>query len=664
MYHKIKKNAKNWIIPILCLSVVIFLYRNFFLPLPMSSGDWLYLYPEAIKQSVPLFSWDPYLNGGMGNSVLDRLWLDVYARFVLEAANIIPWHFFEKLFWFIPYISLTFLSAFMLAKKVGIASPWISGLIYSTNSYILLAISGGQLGIMAAYSILPFVVLQLLNLIETQSLKRLLLFSLPLAFLIMLDLRVGYIFLVIQAVVSMVILFLSKNLFLKLLPFFLSSIVIVLLIHSYWIFPIIFTGNNPVDNLSDAHTSIDAVNFFSFAKFENAISLLHPYWPENIFGKTEFLRPEFLLVPILALMGLIGIKRENKKKRSTLLTFALLAIIGVFLAKGSNEPFGIVYQFIFQLFPGFVMFRDPSKWYILVALSYSILIPYSLYNISQKINFKKLQITFTVVALIFLGVWCFLIRESLFGNVKGTFASAGIPIEYQKLYEYIKNDKSFYRTFWIPGAPTYGYTSINNPAIHANYFYNIFSPIEIAEKLNSAEAENLLRESSVRYVIIPEDSDGKLFLTDREYDESVYLETLEKLEEIGFLNEVKRFGKIVVFELENPKDHFWSSSQTLRIDYKYINPTEYKVDLEDVEVGNILVFAEKFDKNWVAINDELFIESTKTNSNLNSFTLPKSGSYDLTIFYNPQKYVNIGLIISLSVLTIIIGLLVYFKFKK
>ena len=32
----------------------------------------------------------------------------------------------------------------------------------------------------------------------------------------------------------------------------------------------------------------------------HALSLLHPNWPENLFGKVYFLQPEFLILPILA----------------------------------------------------------------------------------------------------------------------------------------------------------------------------------------------------------------------------------------------------------------------------------------------------------------------------------------------------------------------------
>ncbi len=73
-------------------------------------------------------------------------------------------------------------------------------------------------------------------------------------------------------------------------------------------------------------TSVAAVQFFSFAKLDNAIALLHPNWPENIFGKVSFFRSEFLLLPIIAFSPLLFLFRTKikKKEHSTVLFFILL----------------------------------------------------------------------------------------------------------------------------------------------------------------------------------------------------------------------------------------------------------------------------------------------------------------------------------------------------
>src|SRR4029079_9609109 len=155
----------------------------------------------------------------------------------------------------------------------------------------------------------------------------------------------------------------SKNLFRSILYLFIIPGVITFLLHFYWIFPIIMMGRNPASDLSDIYTSSQSLAFFSFAKLENAIGLLHPNWPENIFGKVAFLRPEFLLLPIFAFSSLFFVEKEDKAKKILLLSLILLSIISIFLAKVTNEPFGEIYKFLFNAVPGFVMFRDSTKWY-------------------------------------------------------------------------------------------------------------------------------------------------------------------------------------------------------------------------------------------------------------------------------------------------------------
>ena len=174
----------------------------------------------------------------------------------------------------------------------------------------------------------------------------------------------------------------------------------------FWLLPVFLT-KGPV--LPETYGETGWVEFLSFARFSGALSLLHPFWPENIFGKTYFFRPMFLILPVLAYSSLLFINeltssRVNeftekkaheftslKSKKITnslinnsliankiILYFALLALVGAFLAKGSNPPFGEIYLWLFKNVPGMNMFRDPIKFYVLTAIAYSVLIPFSI----------------------------------------------------------------------------------------------------------------------------------------------------------------------------------------------------------------------------------------------------------------------------------------------
>jgi len=178
------------------------------------------------------------------------------------------------------------------------------------------------------------------------------------------------------------------------------------------------------------------------------------------------------------------------------------------------------------------------------------------------------------------------------------------------------------------------------------------------------EMERILQESSVKYVIIPYDSEGEIFLKDRKYDNKLYENTVSEVRKIQWLNEIDGFGKIKVFEISNPKDHFWSHDKEIKIKYKYINPTKYSLDIQNAKKGDVIIFSESYDKNWIVHNLEFRIHSSEFNNRFNSFILPKNGNYVLEVYYTPQDWVNRGLVVSIASLVGLIAILIGFKLKK
>ncbi|MDP2637657.1 MAG: hypothetical protein Q8P26_01185, partial [Candidatus Levybacteria bacterium] len=416
---------------------------------------------------------------------------------------------------------------------------------------------------------------------------------------------------------------------------------------------------------------------FSFAKFEQTISLLHPYWPENIFGKVGFMKPEFLILPVLAYTGLFfinGLKKLREKKY--ILFFFLLGLLGAFLAKGTNGLFGGVYLWLFLHFPGFIMFRDPTKWYALISISYSILMPFTVWKIYEwlrlKSKFSIFNFQFSIKSRIynfqnlFLAFICFyllfLIRPAVSGQLTGTFKSHNLPTDYIKLEQFLSKDKNFYRTFWVSAWERFGFRSDTHPAISGKDFINKYNPYDVADYLKNNNSQKILQQLAAKYVIVPFDPQGEIFLKDRKYDDAQYQKTIKDLRSIAWFKEVGGFGKIAVFEVPNPKDHFWTTSRTLSLKYQYISPVEYKVAIKNGKVGDLLIFSENFDSNWIitAVSGIKYkVSSIKYGERFNSFILEKNGNYSLKVYYEPQKWVNFGLWISGITLIIIITVFIF-----
>jgi hypothetical protein len=88
------------------------------------------------------------------------------------------------------------------------------------------------------------------------------------------------------------------------------------------------------------------------------------------------------LIPIIALSAIL-MKSRNK----FVIFYSTLAVIGIFLSKGTNEPFGFVYKFLYENIPGFWIFREPfAKFTPVTLLSYSVLLGYSVEAICHRLR--------------------------------------------------------------------------------------------------------------------------------------------------------------------------------------------------------------------------------------------------------------------------------------
>lgn len=159
------------------------------------------------------------------------------------------------------------------------------------------------------------------------------------------------------------------------------------------------------------------------------------------------------------------------------------------------------------------------------------------------------------------------IREAFSGRLGGSFRCKEIPADYLKLKDFLLADDKA-ATFWIPIRQRFGYYSLKQPAFGASYWIEDekclepFCSLKISqfnrqyfgchpnEKCFPADASFLanpnslaeLKKLGIRYLIIPFDSEGEIFLYERKYDG----EAREKLEK--FLDTIPWFKKVPVTE--------------------------------------------------------------------------------------------------------------------
>lgn len=681
-----KKNF--YFIFILLLFVLIF--QAWFYPNIISAGDFSFISASRLQDvSLMPYAWGWNLAvGGLGAFVSPFSWLHYVEAIPLVFAKFfsLNWLLVERIFYFYPLLLALIVIPRLIFKKFfpTFKFAFFSTLIFSLNTYILMLIGGGQIFISLAYAIAPVVFYLFLISFNQKKLSISFLTGLIFSLQTMLDLRIAYITVFAFLLYLLFNIDFSKKFVFRIIYSLIIPFFVTFFIHSYWIIPTLVLHTNPLSELGQIYTSFGAVKFLSFATLENTISLLHPNWPENLFGKVSFMKPEFLILPILAYSSLFFIKNEEKKNRKNILFFAVLGLLGAFLAKGANDPFGFIYIWLFDHIPGFIMFRDPTKWYLLIAISYSILIPFTigkiyeylgnlkrfsvfslLNNINPRLKILNPKNIFLLVVIIYL---LFLINPALLGKLSGAFKSTVIPGDYIKLEQYLSSDKNFYRVLWFPTVQRFGYYSNLHPAIPAREFFKEVDNKLLVEKFKQKDTPKVLTDSSVKYIIVPYDSQGEIFLKDRKYNNNLYLFTLEQLKLTPWLKNVKQIGKIYIFEIENYKDHFWTDSKNLSIKYERINPVNYKLYLENIKSNDKLIFSEKFDKNWEfkeVDNAKNILYSAPYNKVFNSFNLQHEGNYTAQLYYKPQIYVMVGVILgSITLILILLCLLFGYRFKR
>lgn len=613
---------------IVCIFCFIIFYSWFSFYTVLSSGDWPYFHKQAVKS----FSFTPsYYKEywGLGETKAIFTPLETYFQWSAKiVSDFLPWEISEKIFWYFPFLLISFFSAKAFSKSL------LGGLIYTTNTYILMVVSGGQMGVALAYAIAPYVIKLWIELIDkreksiSENLYQSLLVGLFLSLQVFFDPRIATISLgvvVLYYIYSFFVIYDDKVIHLKKISYsFAIPGVVIVLLHSLWILPMVLYRVGTSDYGDASNSSQGILDFFSFSDFSHMISLLHPNWPENIFGKVYFLQPEFLLIPLLVFSSLFlyahNIKTSLDSDKKNILFFCFVGLLGAFLAKGVNEPFGAVYKFFYEYFPGFIVFRDPTKFMLLIALAYAYIIPKTVMLFSTKLHLflqkREKNISFdilhSILLIMLVLLWGFLVRQAVFAELRGTFHNQKVPLEYNLLASFISKDPAFFRVLWVPVHQRFGYYGNDHPAISAEEFFHTSDRKKLLALFKKPETPNLLRESAVKYIVIPSDSRGEIFLTDRKYDGKKFNSFRERIKKIPGLNKVATFGSIDVYELISSKNHIWmqtSSGKPSFITWRQISPTRYIVSA-DAQKGDTVIFSENYSRFWrVRVNGETFAVS-------------------------------------------------------
>src|SRR3989344_43706 len=554
----------------LILGLVILVYRHIFKLQAHAAGDLSFFFDPNLRELLLPYVWKNSPGfGGLGDTTIPTLW--IYPTFVMFAvANLLtklPFQVIFPMLFGVVFLSTAFFSMYSLSLKFSLSKEGaaIASLFYLVNSYILLVVDGGQLGVAYGYALFPLVFLSFIKIIDKVKSNwglSLILFGI----LSYLDLRVFLLSCLLCLIYS------SFNLrkiwgfkrkfisWLILLGLFLVSI------HFYWLTPLIGLK----DQLMDQLPSMDDFRNLSFVTLKDGLLLFQPHWPLNVFGKLSLPGLFFCLIPIISFLPLFF-----RKDRRVLAVF-WISLIAIFMVKGSNPPLGVVNEWIFINVPGMALFRDSSKFFIPLALSFAIFwgTAYDLiadwlkhlYSPRLKINssFASLSVFLVLAVLIILPV-----RAVFEQSLTGMLGSSVRGTSFEEITNMIKGDQSFFRTLWAPEKPVYGYSDTLRPALSPKSLSDIRSfqllsqgRYDLFEFIRSPLSDQLLRLVGVKYLFFSENfSRDNHKLSFQDYARS----TTRFLDRLPWLVKTQT-GSINTYQLQNPQDKFTSFDKLFLID--------------------------------------------------------------------------------------------------
>jgi hypothetical protein len=648
-------------IGILLICGVVTYWRWFFDFSIQTYGDWGFYFPETQKEFLRL----PYIwnNGLFGFVDFSLPFYPMYWLWGLYS------HFFdfplvERLTYFYPSVIFTLLTSYFLGKKVlnSIPGAFVTSIVYTFNTYFLLGRSG-HLTLMSAFGLAPLALLLFIKTLESKNIIYAIICGLSLFLIGTYEFRSLYLIICVLLLYLFTYCITSRisiKTFLREYAYTLIVFLLPILLNLFWIIGIYkagFFGNNEILGRQIFGDGIISI--------EHAVSLSHPFWTGShpVIFIIQPIPLYFWITPCAAFLGLFLFRKDKY-----IIFFGILAIIGILLTKQNDIPFGSLYKWLYFHFPGFSAFRESSKFFFYIALGYSVLI-----GAFTKWIFQTKQTNIKILLFLII-IISFLYNSKSFinGEADSLFQAKHVPSDYLVLKDFLLPQKDNFRTLWIPADSRWGYYDQQHPKLSfvdlKNTYWNyLVERKEISNKhsegdqmiqlMKRPEFPNLLKVSSVRYIIVPDKDPSDIFFSYYGYDKDKYVDVLSTL---PFLRRVdSKTSHIVVYEFKDYTSLFYLSNDPEGIDYienvryEYKNPTEYTVYIDSISKPVYLQFSQAFHPAWdIYSPDNIRLQDIKHTSNLgklNTYMLD-SNTYSaakLKVYFTPQNYIHIGSVLSL-----------------
>ena len=553
-----KNNIKLLVILLGFVVPYILIYRAFFVSGPLAFGDAPYFYPENLKELLNLpFLWN-FKDNNFGAPQYYILWLYIptFLYGVLNNTLGLGNDFLIRLIFYFPATVLAIFGAWKFIGKFtsDLWGKFLGAFLYGFNTYFLMLLDGGQMGVALAYGIFPLTAFYLLNFLSSLNIRTFVFALVSLFALVSADVRIALILIFFVVLVGAVggITRVNERFFSILKGFFVLGLSVAGL-SGYWIVPSISSGLGGLERLDGLG---EGANFISLS---NALFLFQPHFPLNQFGMILPIPFYFAFVPILIFGVLLW--ENDKPRRKFTAGLSLLFLIFVFLAKGGSEPLGGIYLWLVENIPLGISFRDSSKFYMPLLLMAGLLLSFTVGSLSVYIKGKW----HVLVTVLIYGFLLGLISPAVLGNLTGVLGKINNE-PYLQLYQKLNEGDEFARSLWFRERPPLAFADWEKPAISADQLVNErpFASMNTGKFdyfnfLHSPQVNSWFNLLGIKYILLPGDERKKIWTQeDLEGKKELFLL-------VGSLPGLYKLDGLTfpAYQLDNVKPHIFAQKKAV-----------------------------------------------------------------------------------------------------
>jgi len=230
---------------------------------------------------------------------------------------------------------------------------------------------------------------------------------------------------------------------------------------------------------------------------QNALTSFYPFWTGG--EPTQFYSVPvlwyFWFIPAYVFLSAFFIKRNK-----LIGFFIITAVVMVFFGKGPSDPFPDVYEWFYYHFPLFSLFRDASKFWLILLFSYSILLTFLItyftkFILRSNINStaKKFFLFFLTIPIVFIIFQT--VKPALTTELGPGYKPIQIPDSFISVKNFLHEQKTYSRVLQVPAFSRITYFS----EIHPRLAFN-----ELPNELKTLNPY-VLHLLAIKYIILPDD---------------------------------------------------------------------------------------------------------------------------------------------------------------